>query len=138
MRFFSIDNKMKILCLCMLACLVVVKAQTREHQLITKRAIEVHCQKSLRVTDELVNEVGSGKESDPEKAGEFAYCVNLNIGIQNESGELNVERVKQLFKFLEIKEDQIQEFLTLCKAKKEYTKQQNGLFITQCYKKYNI
>ncbi|XP_028154588.1 uncharacterized protein LOC114348161 [Diabrotica virgifera virgifera] len=127
---------MNIFCFCLLACLVVVKAQTREQQLITKRAIEVHCQKTIRLTDEFVNEVGSGKESDPVKAGEFAYCVNFNIGIQNELGEVNVERVKQLFGFLEIKEDQIQEFLAKCTAKKELTKEQNGLSITQCSKKY--
>ncbi|CAG9833660.1 unnamed protein product [Diabrotica balteata] len=90
------------------------------------------CQKELNVSDDFVGEVGSKTESDPKKAGEFAWCVNIRTGIQTLTGEFVDNKIKEIFENLEMDENTVKIILSTCKLKKSSSAGEAALFYFQC------
>ncbi|XP_028154577.1 uncharacterized protein LOC114348149 [Diabrotica virgifera virgifera] len=111
---------------------VTIALASRQDILNSIRKHIHECQKEINVSDDFVAEIGSKTESDPKKAGEFAWCVNIKTGIQTLTGEFADDKIKETFKNLEIDESTVKIILSKCKLKTSSGGGEAALFYFQC------
>ncbi|XP_056632479.1 uncharacterized protein LOC130442409 [Diorhabda sublineata] len=116
----------------------VISAETTHEQIESYKKIHEKCQSdpATKIDEASFEKMRRGEQVNDPNLGKHTLCMHVGSGVQNQNGDINLDKLKQIVEGGRNDKDKVNEIISKCGTRTSTNAEEAAIGLSDCLKKY--